>query len=343
MRDITILKKKCGIFCLFFLFFFMLCNNSMAEKISLKYGYDPTPEMPSGKAIAKFAELVKEKTNGRIEIKLYGSGTLGSSKEVIEGFLTGGIDIINSSDGNLADYTHGVDILGLPYMFDGMDELKKFWYSDLRHELLRKVEEDIECKLLMSLVSGGGPRHIVHLGKKIVRVPDDLKGMKIRTTGASTEVAVLKAWGARPTPVAWAEVYTSLQQGIVDGTYNQYIWTYLPRFHEVCKGITELSANWVFGLQFISLKVWNKLSKEDQEIILEAAGEANKYGDKLAVGAAQEAKENLIKAGVKIYVPTDEEALIWKEKARGTWDQFVGTNKTINPSAVQKLTKFLEE
>lgn len=328
-----------------FVFFFALCSESMAQKkIVLRFGDEANPDNPLYKANARLTELVNERANGRVVIEHYGSGQLGKGKALNEACFHGIVDLAASSDGNLADYTTALDFQGLPYIFSNIDEEVKFWHSDLFvKEVLPKIEKDIKVKFLMTFASGGGPRHIVHLGKKIVKVPDDLKGMKIRTTGAKTEVAVLKAWGARPTPIDWGEVYTSLQQGVVDGTYNQYLWSYLPKFHEVCKGVTELSANWVLVSTYISLNAWNKLSKEDQQIISKAAQEANEYGRKLNGEIDAWAKEQMVKAGVRVYVPTAEEEMIWKNKAMETWDQFVDAKTSIPPSFLGKVMEVLKK
>jgi TRAP-type C4-dicarboxylate transport system substrate-binding protein len=334
-----------GVFFLIFIFLFVLPAGTIAKnKIVLKFGDETTPQNPIYKANVKFVELVNERTKGRVEIQYFGSGQIGKGRALNEACFTGGIDMALSSDGNLAEYTHAYDFQGLPYLFGGMADEEKFWHTDnlLKREVIKQFERDLKSKPLMFFYSGGAPRHLLHSGKKVIRVPQDLRGMKIRTTGAETEVAVLKSWGAGPTPVDWGEVYLALQQGTVDGTYNQDFWSYLNKFHEVCKGVTELNANWVISTTFISHKAWKKLSKEDQQIFLDAAKEANMYGNQLNKEVHQWGKKKMIEAGVKYYTPTPEEELLWKNAAMETWDRFVGKEK-IRPSFIGKLVWHLRK
>lgn len=342
MISAKVIKCTVEIF-LVFILFFVLCGETMAEKLVLRFGDEASPGFANYKAHAKFAELVKERTNGRIIIEHYGSGALGAGKALIEACLVGGVEIATSSVANMTHFTKGLEFLSLPYLFGNLDDLDKFRQSDLFKGVLENIKENMKVKVLLTILSGGGSRHLFHTAKKDIRLPQDLKGMKIRTTGAPTEVALLQAWGARPTPVDWGEVYTSLQQGVVDGTHNPYLWLYMSKFQEICKGVTEVNAEFGFVMTFINLKSWNKLSKEDQEILLAAGKEAGEYADKLNIESDQWAKEQFLKAGVRIYVPTPEEELIWKSKAMESWDQFVGPTQIIKASFIGKVMHVLLE
>ena len=139
---------KCAVIFLVILSFFsLMCGISMAEKKTvLRFGYSANEQNPVHKGHEKFAQIVKERTNGRMIVELYGSGTLGMDRVLIEGCQIGSIDIGSASDGNLTDYTHAVDFLGLPYLFGNIEDAERFWSSDLRDEVTQDIEKDIKSK-----------------------------------------------------------------------------------------------------------------------------------------------------------------------------------------------------
>lgn len=339
---LTTNSMKCSLVTfLAFILFFALCGASIAEKRTvLRFGDESRPEDPKYKAHARFVDLVKERTNGRIVVEHYGSGTMGAGIKLNETFMVGGVDIATSSNTNIGRFSKSVHFLDLPYLFGSWEEQIKFNKCDLAKEIFGEMQKDMKCKILMAMP--GGHRNLIHTAGKPIRLPEDLKGMKIRSTGAKPEVGVLKAWGARPTPIDWGEVYTALQQGVAEGSYNAYMLHYANKFYEVCKDITEIKGSWVTEITFISLRALNKLSKEDQEILLEAAEEAENLGIYLAQKLNQYGREQIIKKGVRVYIPTAEEEQIWRMKAMESWDDLIAPKTSIPPSLVAKVMRSLQ-
>jgi tripartite ATP-independent transporter DctP family solute receptor len=268
-------------------------------QVVLQIGYENNPGEPIDLAMNRWKELVAEKNEG-LRIELYPSSQLGSKNEIIDQLIAG--DSVGTiCDGSfLSD--RGVPDLGImygPYLFDTWDDCWNLIHSDWFIQQ-RKLSEDKGIKILTANWIYG-ERHT--LTTKPVRSVKDIKGLKIRVPNNTIQVKGFEVLGAAPTPMPLGEVYTSLQQGTIDGLENPLPVLYNGKFHEVAKylildGHIKHDTAWVCGMKF-----WNERTPKQQEILLATGDEAGLYNNKLQ----EESVESTIKLfqaeGVTVFDP----------------------------------------
>jgi len=269
----------------------------------------------------KFAELVSEKSKGKVKIETHLAGSLYAERTSLEAIVNGAVDLGGASNANWAAFTNTLMFMDLPYVFEDENQFRKAMQGKVGDEIRARFERD-GFKLLM-ILDNGGFRDVVNT-KRQIKVPADLKGLKIRTTASPVEIAMFREWGATPTSIDWAEVYNALSSGVVDGEFVMPTWLATAKHYEVLKYATENRA--VIGVQSIAMRKdrFEKLSKENQAIIMQAALEAQDYNNKIDQQLLIDAKKYAIGLGVQFYKPSEEEMKIWRETGRKIWKQFDG-------------------
>jgi len=242
-----------------------------AQKV-LKLAETHPQDYPTTKGDYEFARLVKERTNGRIVVEVFHSKQLGEEKAVIEQVQLGAIDFTRVSISPVSAFVRDLDALQLPYLYRNSDHMWKVLNGPIGQDILKKLEAS-------NFVGLGwfeaGSRNFYT--KKQVKTVADLKGMKIRVQQAPLMVGMVEALGAVATPLAFGEVYSALQTGVIDGAENNWP-SYLSTSHyEVAKFLITDEHTRVPEITIASKKVFDKLSKEDQAIIKKAARDAVPY------------------------------------------------------------------
>ena len=209
--------------------------------------------------------------------------------------------------------------MDLPYVFHDEESFRKAIHGKAGKEIRDRFEKD-GFKLLM-IMDNGGFRDVGNT-KRPVRVPTDLKGMKVRTTASPVEIALFRNWGAVTTAIDWGEVYNALSSGVVDAETSQAGWLATAKHYEVLKHVTEVRA--VIGIQTLAMRKdrFDKLPSAVQKTLLEAAAEAEASSNKLDVEMMEEARAHGRKLGVKTYRPTPEEMKLWQSTGRAIWKEF---------------------
>ncbi|MBX3009188.1 MAG: TRAP transporter substrate-binding protein [Melioribacteraceae bacterium] len=254
------------------------------------------------KAMEYLAKRAFEKSNGTIEMKIYPSAQLGTERECLELLQIGSIGMTKVSASVLEGFAPDFKVMSLPYIFRDSDHQSKFFESELGKNLLHSTEKF----WLRGLCYYDAGSRSFYTKSKPILTPDDLKGLKIRTQESPTSVKMVKSLGGSATPIAWGELYTALQQGVVDGAENNPPSFYLSRHYEVCKHYSLNEHTMVPDVLIISTEIWNDLSKQEKQWIQEAADESYKYQRELWREATKEALHEVEKAGVKIYYPDKE-------------------------------------
>ncbi len=266
------------------------------KQIVLRLAEVHPEDYPTTQGDKEFAKLVEERTNGRIKIEVYASGQLGDEKSVIEQVQFGAIDFARVSLSPMSEFAKKLNVLQLPYIYRSADHMWKVLNGPIGQEYLEALSV---AKLVGLNYYDGGSRNFYNTKKEIKSI-EDLKGMKFRVMQSALNVAMVEALGGVATPMAYGEVYSSLQTGVIDGAENNYP-SYLTSSHfEVAKYFTEDGHLRVPELTVASQMTIDKLSKEDIEIIKQAAKDAvpvqiaawNKFSD--------EAKQKVIDAGCKV-------------------------------------------
>lgn len=289
------------------------------DVITFRVAQSKAANHPVSLGIDKFAELVEKKSNGKMIIETYHDGLLGDDREVIESAQRGSIAFASSSTPNMTSFTNYFTAWDLPYIFENKEEVYKV-IDGPPGDVVREEMEKSGFKVVF--FPDYGFRQVVN-NKKPVILPSDLEGMKIRTTNSRIEQSDFEAFGARPTPVAWSDVFTALQQGTVEGEGNSYSLLWDTKHQEVLSYATEVNYNYSSDIVVMNLDKFNSLTEKQQEIIIEAGEEAKVWQRNKANEREAEAKQQFIDYGIEIYEPTDKEILIWKQATEQVWDEFV--------------------
>jgi len=246
-----------------------------AQKV-LKLAETHPQDYPTTKGDYEFARLVKERSNGKLLIEVYHSKQLGEEKAVIEQVQLGAIDFTRVSISPVSAFVRDLDAFQLPYLYRDADHMWKVLNGPIGQEILKKLEAS-------NFVGLGwfeaGSRNFYT--KRQVKTVTDLKGMKIRVQQAPLMVAMVEALGAVATPLAFGEVYSALQTGVIDGAENNWP-SYLSTSHyEVAKYFITDEHTRVPEIMIASKKVFDRLTKEEQAIIKKAMQDAQPYQIKL--------------------------------------------------------------
>ena len=225
-----------------------------------------------GVAIDAFAKEVEKRTNGRYKIQNFYAGALGAERESIEGVQLGTLDLTMTSTGPVPNFVPEVAILDIPFLFRDYPHARATLDGPIGQEMLQKFQS----KGLVALAWGeNGFRHMTN-NKRPVNVPDDLKGLKMRTMENPIHIQAYKQFGILPTPMAFTEVFTALQQGTVDGQENPLSVISAGKLGQVQKHVSLTGHVYSPALILMSKAKWDKLSAADKQAFSESAKEAVK-------------------------------------------------------------------
>jgi tripartite ATP-independent transporter DctP family solute receptor len=225
-----------------------------------------------GAAVDAFAREVEKRTNGRYKVQNFYSGALGAERESIEAVQLGTLDLTMTSTGPVPNFVPEVAILDIPFLFKDYGHARATLDGPIGQDMLTKFP----AKGIVALAWGeNGFRHMTN-NKRPVNSPDDLKGLKMRTMENPVHMQAYKAFGIIPTPMAFTEVFTALQQGTVDGQENPLSVISAAKFDQVQKYMTLTGHVYSPALILMNKGKWDKLSAADKTAFAESAKEAVK-------------------------------------------------------------------
>lgn len=225
-----------------------------------------------GVAIDTFAKEVAKRTNGRYKVQTFYAGALGAERESVEAVQLGSQEMTFSSTGPIPNFVPEVRILDVPFLFRDYAHARNVLDGQIGQDLLKKFE----AKGFKALAWGeNGFRHMT-TGKRAINAPEDLKGLKIRTMENPVHIQAYKAFGMNPTPMAFSELFTALQQGTVDGQENPLSVITSSRFDQVQKHLSLTGHVYSPAVFLMNKDLFDKLSDTDKQAFLEAAQEGAK-------------------------------------------------------------------
>jgi tripartite ATP-independent transporter DctP family solute receptor len=243
-----------------------------AAQTTLKMNISVSQNSHYGVAVDTFAREVAARTGGRYSVQNFYSGALGAERESIEALQLGTLDLTMTSTGPVPNFVPDVAILDIPFLFRDYAHARAVLDGPIGQELLAKFP----AKGLQALAWGeNGFRHMTN-SKRPVNAPDDLKGLKMRTMENPVHIQAYKAFGIIPTPMAFTEVFTALQQGTVDGQENPVSVITSAKLEQVQKYMTMTGHVYSPALILMSRMQWEKLSAADKQAFTDAAKEAVK-------------------------------------------------------------------
>lgn len=285
----------------------------------LKLAHGLPTDHPVHKAMEYMADLVAEKSGGKMKVDIYPSEQLGTEKECLERLQMGALAMTKTSSSPMESFVEEMKVLGLPYVFRDKDHYWKVLLSDVGKELLAAGE----AKRLKGLCFYDAGARSFYTVKKEVNSPADLAGLKIRVQQSPVAMQLVDAMGASATPIAWGELYTSLQQGVVDGAENNPPSLYTSKHYEICKYYTLDEHTRPPDILLISTRVWKQLSAAQQKILQDAVDESVTFQRKLWAEFEKKSMNEIQKAGVKIIKP---DKAPFRKAVEGMLKEYEGTS-----------------
>ncbi len=261
------------------------------DGVTLKLAHILAPDHPFSKGMIRLADLVKKKSNGRLMINIYDSGSLGSEKDIADGIVNGIVDMSFIGPGELGKRFKPIQVLEAPFVFRSVDHMVKVTTGFIGKSMWEQMAKDTGIRVLYAPYYG---TRYVTTAKVAVKTPADMKGLKLRTPDMPLYVAVTKAMGANPTPMALSEVYLGLQQGVVDGQENPIPTIYSQKFYEVQKYLILTGHILSVTPIVVSEKKLNSLPADLKKILIDSV---NQVGP--TINADIEAKEQSLLAEFK--------------------------------------------
>jgi tripartite ATP-independent transporter DctP family solute receptor len=254
-----------------FIFLTACSKESGVRRIKIGHGLDQSH--PVHKAMLYLADRAAQKSNGKIQITVYPSQQLGTERECLELLQIGSLGMTKVSSSVLEGFVPDFKVFSLPFIFVNDKQKFDFFESSSGKDLLKSTQKF----WLRGLCYYDAGSRSFYTKDKPILTPDDLKGLKIRTQESPTSVKLVRALGGSATPIAWGELYTALQQGVVDGAENNPPSFFLSRHYEVCKFYSLNEHTSVPDVLLISTVIWDDLTPQEQQWIQEAADESYQY------------------------------------------------------------------
>ena len=272
------------------------CDSLHTTKV-LKVGHGLSENHPVHQALLFMNDDLKKRSNNTLSLKIYPAAQLGGEREALELAQLGGLDIVKVSAATMENFVPEFRVFNLPYLFEDKEHRLKVFENEVGEELMNQTEK---YRLKSLCFYEAGSRSFYTVDKPILS-PNDLKGLKIRVMRSRTAVEMMDALGGSATPISFGELYSALQQRVVDGAENNLASFYTNRHYELCKHFTFDEHSCIPDIVVISTETWNKLNNQQQQWIEEAAKNSAKYEQKLwddfEVAAMQDAKAK----GVNFY------------------------------------------
>ena len=310
--------KKLVVFCLLlYLITVGGCKEKDNETRVLNLAHGLNTQHPVHEAMEFMAERVREKSKGKLIVEIFPSEQLGNEKECIEALQLGYLAMTKTSSGPMESFVPQIKVYGIPYLFRDSEHSWKVFNGPIGSELLAAGE----AKGLKGLCYyDAGARSFY--AQKAINSPEDLKGMKVRVLNSVMSMQMIDAMGGSATPISWGELYTSLDQGLVDAAENNPPSFETSRHYEICDYYSLDEHTRLPDMLVISMRVWNSLTPEFQHVLSEAIDESVEYQRKIWAEAEDSAMKKVQEDGVKIIRPDKEP---FRQAVKSMWERYEGT------------------
>lgn len=292
-----------------------LTTAASAAEVTIRIGHIAEPVHPYGQGADYFAKRVGELSNGEIDVRVFPSSQLGGQKDLIEGLIYGTVDMALVGTAELGQFQPQISIFDLPFLFEDLDHAYRS--LDTVGMDLGEALEPRGIKLLGYMENG-----IRHLTNNIhpVATPADLDGLKIRVMNNEIYIDMVRELGASPTPMALDELYSAMQQGIVDGQENPSAHIFTKRFYEVQHYASLTAHAYAPEPMLISMIAWGRLDDAQREIVQQAASEAIAWQRALSAEMDEQYWDKIRETGLMEVTEVDRAA--FAEASRPVYEHF---------------------
>jgi tripartite ATP-independent transporter DctP family solute receptor len=316
--------KRFFLFTILLTVFVFVGTPVFAQKaITLSLGHIMSPETHQGVALEYFAKLVKEKTQGKVEVKVYPAQALGNAMTMMEGVSMGTQDMVAESTTFWEIYADDLKIAETPFTFRDRDHFEKF----LRSPIFRKIEQDVIKNGKQRFITSQytwqrGPYRVLLSKNKPISTPDDLKGFKLRLWEAKTIHRYWQWLGATTVTISFGEAYLAMKQGIVDGVTSPFDAVWGMKFTEVAKHVNNLYEYWQTMVISMNEQKFQGLGAENQKTLTDAANEAGIWYTKRAGDSVNSDIQRMKTENGAIFNTPDRKP--WVEKIKGLAEKLEG-------------------
>ena len=295
-------------------------EGTKAEKIVIKFSHVVAENTPKGQAAIMFADLVKEKTDGQVEVEVFPNSQLYKDEDVLNAIQQGNVQMAAPATSVITKLYPEWQVFDLPFAFADHDQVQQAMEGEIGKNLFTMLTES---NLLGLAMWDNGFKHMSSNKNPLIK-PEDFAGQKFRVMSSKMLEEQFKAVGANPTPMAFGEVYSALEQGVIDGQENTLSNIYSKKFHEVQKYMTLSSHGYLGYAVITNAEFWNSMPEDLRVKVEEALAETTTWVRENAKQLNAEELEK-IKAGnpnLEIHELTAEEKQVWMEKMDVTYDMF---------------------
>ncbi len=275
------------------------------EVITIKFGNSPTLDDPECLGALRFGELAVKKTGGRVKVQVYPLSQLGAQREMLEGLRLGTIEMTMVTVGFMSSYDPFLNIFELPYLYRDHFHSYKVFDGPVGEDVKKRIESKTDFKPLAFFEAG--IRHMTN-SRRPIKTPEDLKGLKIRVPQSKVNMDGLAAMGATPVAMAFPEVYSALQQKVVDGQENPYTMPWNFKFYEAQKYLSKTGHMLLTHTVLYSKKLWAQLPADIQKALIESADEAKHYQREQVRLAEEKLQTQLVEKGGMVFNEVDQAA-----------------------------------
>ncbi|MEZ0480933.1 TRAP transporter substrate-binding protein [Planococcus sp. SSTMD024] len=286
------------------------------ETFNLQAGHSLPEDHPYHLGFLEMAENVEERTDGRVTIEVFANSEIGAERELTEGMGLGTVDLVVSSTAPVTNFVPELGVLDVPFLFNDRDSAVEILEGEIGDELFTKLEENG----IIGLSWGeNGYRHVTNAVRPI-NTPADLEGLKIRTQENEIHLAAFEELGAQPTPMAWTEAITALQQGVVDAQENPAIVADQFSLYDANQQYMSLTGHvYSVAIYMMSQQTYDQLPEDLRDIVMEEGQKAGAMERDLIVEMEQESLQNLKDEGMEII--EDVDTAPFQEAVRPVYDQ----------------------
>lgn len=291
----------------------MMVSGAAMAKTTIRIGHGASESYHLHRALEQFKTNLEEKSQGEFEVQIFPSSQMGPDREMIEGVQSGMLQMAVSPSSFYSYWDKSFDVVELPFIYPSKDAALRTVHGPAGDKLLERLNA-------MNLVGLGwfenGVRHISN-SERPIKTPADLDGLKIRTMKVPAHVETFNQLGATATPMNFGEVYSALQQGVVDGQENPVAHIHAQRFFEVQDYVSLTGHVMTFYIPVMNQEFWYSLSEEDQKLLRDTMKDAEAYQQELVNAEESKQLEEFKAAGTKVNALSEEEIKVFISETEG--------------------------
>lgn len=308
-------------------------QEGLSDRVVIKFSHVVAENTPKGLAVERFAELVKEKTNDKVEVQIFPNGILHSEETEIPALIDGEIQMIAPAYSHLSNRIPQWAVLELPYLFLDQEDVDSAFQGKIGEMLFAQLEESD----MKGLAFWGSGFKQVTANRPLI-MPEDFAGLRLRIIPSPVLDAQFRTLGATPVGSSFIDLYSLLASGKVDGEENTISNVYTKRLYQVQKHMTVSNHNYLGYAVIVNKSFWNGLAPDIQQAIEEALRETTSFNNQLSVEMNERQFAELQKMGtMDIHIQTPEERVAWRQALQPVYDQFAPSIGEELMAEVEKL------